>query len=1273
MIKDEVMRRGGREEEMVRLAQLGKIETILGHKENLVLNQLFKSLKECYNLPKTKRKPKPPPPPPPPSPSLPLPLRTSHDPINSLDLLSLLRPNPRTILIEGAPGGGKSTLTLHICHQWAQGASWLAKFDVVVLAHLRDEAIQNASTLADILPAAGDILKLSQSQNIVSHMQASYGKGIIFILDGWDEFPQHLMEDSFVSTIIRQPHKLSLNLSTILITSRPVASGNLLHIADRRVEILGFTQHQIHTYIEKSLDGNSTRIQKLFQHLEEHPVIEGYCYVPLHSAILVHIFLTMKEALPITLHELFCSLVLCCIVREQATHEPNSYLPELFSLDDLPDNLKSKLSNLSVLAYKGVMQDKIVFYSKDLQASCLPSDLPSLGLLQAVEGLTLYSTSRSYNFLHLSVQELLAAYHISKMNSSEQVKVFKELFGSSRFQAVLHYYCGFTKLDNPEIQEFISSYHHNKYHLKELLPLLHCFFEAQQPSLSQLIDPTRFLSNESSVAGLIPVDFLAIGYFITSFLSTSTATSTVTLHLIIRDNIDDHCLKLLLIELSKHPIGGLPTSAGALSEKLVLKLHKPSTTRLKYMASQLKTFPIIIQLELIDVNIQSTSVLLQIIGETLQANSSLTKLRIRYIGEQDSVLIKCLHLNKPVTELDLSSNHELTDSGARCIIERLQHNTSVVNLNLSNTGITATDPDTARCLTEMLQINNSLTHLNLSQLKNFSDSGAYCVFKGLQHNTTLVNLNLSNCDITATDPDTARSLTEMLQINNSLTHLNLSQLKNFSDLGAYCVFKGLQHNTTLVNLNLSNCDITATDPDTARSLTEMLQINNSLTHLNLSQLKNFSDSGAYCVFKGLQHNTNLMNLNLSNCDITATDPDTARSLTKMLQINNSLTHLNLSRNDRFSESGARCIFEGLEHISTLVYLNLCRTNITATDPDTARSLTEMLKVNNSLTHLNLSQLKNFSDSGACCVFKGLQHNTTLVNLNLSNCDITATDPDTARSLNKMLLVNKSLTHLNLSENNTFSDSGARCIFEGLQHNSTLVYLNFGRTNITATDPDTARSLTKMLQINKSLTHLDLSGNNGFSDSGARCIFESLQHNSTLIYLNLGETSITATDPDIARSLTKMLQVNKSLTHLDLSCKVTIPANQIISHIFFALEHNTTLLHIVLQGREISNVDDAEYVVRALKSNRYLLSIDITHAYISGACLQFILASLKFNSFSKTIYISYNDTASAAVRDFQKARQDIGLPPVDIVLRDSFMNNSLHSQKVVQSIANRKRL
>ena len=153
---------------MIRLAQQGKIETILCHKESIDLVDLFLFPPQLLPQPLVVL------PPPPPG---------------------------RVCLIEGAPGGGKSSFALHICHQWAQGASWLARFDVVILAYLRDETIQNASTLADIIPARN----AEMSQSTASQLQDNDGMNVLFIFDGWDEFPPNKMKSSLVSTILRQP------------------------------------------------------------------------------------------------------------------------------------------------------------------------------------------------------------------------------------------------------------------------------------------------------------------------------------------------------------------------------------------------------------------------------------------------------------------------------------------------------------------------------------------------------------------------------------------------------------------------------------------------------------------------------------------------------------------------------------------------------------------------------------------------------------------------------------------------------------------------------------------------------------------------------------------------------------------------------------------------------------------------------------------------------------------------------------------------------------
>ena len=269
------------------------------------------------------------------------------------------------------------------------------------------------------------------------------------------------------------------------------------------------------------------------------------------------------------------------------------------------------------------------------------------------------------------------------------------------------------------------------------------------------------------------------------------------------------------------------------------------------------------------------------------------------------------------------------------------------------------------------------------------------------------------------------------------------------------------------------------------------------------------------------------------------------------------------------------------------------------------------------------------------------------------------------ALTKILQI---LSHLDLSNSSTFSDSGAHCIFEGLRNNTTLVHLNLSHTSITAIAPDTARSLSKMLQVNKSLTHLDLSYNSAFTDSEAHCIFQDLQHNTTLVHLNLSHTSITAIAPDTARSLTKMLQVNKSLKHLNLSNYFMHEFThiQIISCIFEGIEHNTSLcyldLHMASSFANIHTDTAAENIAQALKSNYSLLTLNIVGwRFLGRNGIHPIFNSLMFNSTLQTLYISNID--SETLSTFKKAREAKNLPPIDIhvVLRSSSHDTHMRSQ------------
>ena len=122
----------------------------------------------------------------------------------------------------------------------------------------------------------------------------------------------------------------------------------------------------------------------------------------------------------------------------------------------------------------------------------------------------------------------------------------------------------------------------------------------------------------------------------------------------------------------------------------------------------------------------------------------------------------------------------------------------------------------------------------------------------------------------------------------------------------------------------------------------------------------------------------------------------------------------------------------------------------------------------SFSELVLSDGYIHSDDILLHIAEALQTNLSLTKLSLPNMMLLHTEQN-GSALNKVLQVNKSLTHLDLSWNETMSDSRARCIFEGLQHNTTLVNLNLCRNGITASDPDTMLGL--LLKCFKWTSHL----------------------------------------------------------------------------------------------------------------------------------------------------------------------------------------------------------
>ena len=176
---------------------------------------------------------------------------------------------PKRILIEGAPGIGKTVLTKEIAYQWANGEI-LQEYKLLFLLYLRDPKLHEVKSVNELLC----LFTTKSIRDLRKFITESYGVNVAFVFDGFDECPV-IQKESFITDIIKSENdgKFFLN-SVVVITSRPTATLFLHGLVDRRIEILGFPKEERQKYISQSLKGSLDDIQKLNQYLAQHSIIE---------------------------------------------------------------------------------------------------------------------------------------------------------------------------------------------------------------------------------------------------------------------------------------------------------------------------------------------------------------------------------------------------------------------------------------------------------------------------------------------------------------------------------------------------------------------------------------------------------------------------------------------------------------------------------------------------------------------------------------------------------------------------------------------------------------------------------------------------------------------------------------------------------------------------------------------------------------------------------------------------------------------------------------
>ena len=332
----------------------------------------------------------------------------------------------KKLVVEGNAGMGKTTLCTMLTEEWASGKIF-TQFDCVLLIPLRERSVSTATTLPQLFELFHSSKKIRTS--VIEELEEREGEGVLIIADGWDELePKHHHNDSFLYNLF---FCTILPFAYVLLTSRPSASSPLhnLPVVDCLVEVVGFSEENIKQYMESEFEKCPEKASSLIKQLQHNPAILSVCSVQLNCAIVCNLWLTMEGILPRTLTELYAKIVSNVVLRN-SRKKLRDFPVSLSSFDSIPEDLQDMFWLTCKFAFECLSRDQIVFLEDEL-VSFFPEVLVSndkllcLGLLQSARSLLPIGQGLSFHFVHLTIQEFLAALHLVTLPNEEKLRVVR--------------------------------------------------------------------------------------------------------------------------------------------------------------------------------------------------------------------------------------------------------------------------------------------------------------------------------------------------------------------------------------------------------------------------------------------------------------------------------------------------------------------------------------------------------------------------------------------------------------------------------------------------------------------------------------------------------------------------------------------------------------------------------------------------------------------------------------------------------------------------------